>query len=67
MPKIMHKMARIGLEIVIPNFFSPFSTISVKLCSPSYIYSQWHTEPSIFKTFDNHVLKGAIFKRLKGY
>ena len=30
MPKIMHKMARTGLEIVIPIFFNPFSTASVK-------------------------------------
>ena len=42
MPKIMHKMVRTGLEIVIPIFFNPFSTISVKLCSPSYICLQLH-------------------------
>jgi len=30
MPKIMHKIARTGLEIVIPIFFNPFSTTSVK-------------------------------------
>jgi hypothetical protein len=54
MPKIMHKMARIGLEIVIPILFSPFSTTSVKLCSPFYICLQLHRQPSIFKIFDNH-------------
>ena len=58
MPKIMHKMARTGLEIVIPIFFSPFSTISVKLCSPSHIYLQLHRQPSIFKVFDNHAGNG---------
>jgi len=58
MPKIMHKIARTGLEIVIPIFFSPFSTISVKLCSPSYIRLQWHRQPSIFKVFDNHAGNG---------
>jgi hypothetical protein len=58
MPKIMHKIARTGLEIVIPIFFSPLSTISVKLCSPSYIRLQWHRQPSIFKAFDNHAGNG---------
>jgi hypothetical protein len=57
-PKIMHKTASKGLEIVIPNFFSSFSTIFVKLCSPSYIFLQLHRQPSIFKIFDGHAANG---------
>jgi len=66
MPKIMHKMARTGLEIVIPIFLSPFSTISVK-----YV----HLFTYIYNCIDNHqylrhsitMQATAIFKRLKGY
>jgi hypothetical protein len=57
-PKIMHKMASKGFEIVIPNFFSSFSTIFVRLCSPSYIFLQLHRHSSIFKIFDDHVANG---------
>jgi hypothetical protein len=58
MPKIMHKTARTGLETVIPIFFSPFSTTSVKLGSPSYIGLEFHRQPLIFKAFDNHAGNG---------
>ncbi len=54
MPKIMHKMARIGLEMVMPIVFNPFSTTSVKSRSPFYIRLQLHRQPLIIKVFDNH-------------
>jgi hypothetical protein len=58
MPKIMHKMARTGLEIVIPIFLSPFSTISVKRVHLPTYGLRLHRQPSIFKAFDNHVGNG---------
>jgi len=35
-PKTMHKTAKIGLEMVIPIFLSPFSTTFVNAYSPFY-------------------------------
>jgi hypothetical protein len=40
MPKIMHIMARTGLEIVMPIFLSPFSTASAKFVS-SLLYASY--------------------------
>jgi hypothetical protein len=52
MPKIMHKIARTGLEMVIPIFFNPFSTTSVILCSSSNTYYSYIDNQLIFKTFE---------------
>ena len=66
MPKIMHKIARTGLEIVIPIFFSPFSTASV-----NYVHLLTH----VYNCIGNHQYLRhwismqimAILKRLKEY
>ena len=57
MPKIIQRIARSGLETVIPIFFNPLSTTSVKSCSLSLTYN-YVDKQLIFKTFDNHANKG---------
>jgi hypothetical protein len=56
-PKIMHNIAKIGLETVIPIFFNPLSTTSVKLYS-LFLTGNYIDKQSIFKTFDNYMNNG---------
>jgi hypothetical protein len=55
-PKMMHMMAKMGLETVTPIFFNPFSTASAK-------HSHFRREISnnrIFNIFSNNELKAPI-------
>jgi hypothetical protein len=58
-PKIMHRIARTGLETVMPIFFNPFSTTSVIYVHPLTHSLAW----LIFKAFATHAKAMAIFKR----
>jgi hypothetical protein len=60
-PKMMHMMAKMGLETVTPIFFNPFSTASAK-------HSHFRQEISnnrIFNIFSNNELRAPIWFNLR--
>lgn len=60
-PKMMHMMAKMGLETVTPIFFNPFSTASAK-------HSHFRRNISnnrIFNTFSNNELKASAQVNLR--